>query len=290
MTIHTVTTPQEAVEAFLLDRRIYRGRGGCTEATLATYRQVLSAWLRAGAPTDGALQDVLTRLAGRVRPVTYAKYLRHLRVFFRWWETVGGGPNPLAGVQVRAPETLPRVPSRAEVEAMIRACGDDLAGKRARVILYLLASSMLRRAEVLRLRVEDVNLRERVVTVWGKGRRQATVPLGLATCQAIRAYLASRGQVRPDDLLIADEDGSPLSSLAVTRLVRRLSLRAGCPLPYGPHSLRHFGACEVLRRSGDLELCRQLLRHSSLAMTLRYARMTQTDVQARFRRVDPLGP
>lgn len=51
---------------------------------------------------------------------------------------------------------------------------------------------------------------------------------------------------------------------------------------------RHYAATAILRRTGDLELVRRVLRHSTLAMALRYATLTQTEIAAKFERASPL--
>jgi site-specific recombinase XerC len=68
---------------------------------------------------------------------------------------------------------------------------------------------------------------------------------------------------------------------------------AGRPVKLHPsgsnsHALRHYAATSLLRRTGDLELVRRVLRYESLAMTLRYAVLTQTEVAAKFLHASPL--
>lgn len=91
-----------------------------------------------------------------------------------------------------------------------------------------------------------------------------------------------------EDPLFVDRLGRGLTQWYATHALHRLSRRARLPHLIGPHALRHFAATSILRATGDLELVRQVLRHSTLTMTLRYARLTQTDVSAKFRRASPL--
>jgi site-specific recombinase XerD len=65
-------------------------------------------------------------------------------------------------------------------------------------------------------------------------------------------------------------------------------VKVNLPRKIGPHALRHYAATSILRQTGDLELVRQVLRHESLAMALRYAHLTKPDVSAKFRRASPL--
>jgi site-specific recombinase XerD len=56
----------------------------------------------------------------------------------------------------------------------------------------------------------------------------------------------------------------------------------------GPHALRHYAATSILKQTGDLELVRQVLRHESLAMALRYAHIAKPEISRKFRRASPL--
>lgn len=88
--------------------------------------------------------------------------------------------------------------------------------------------------------------------------------------------------------LFVDRTGRSLTRSHGLHILHRLSVRAGLPRKVGPHALRHYAATSILRQTGDLELVRQVLRHESLAMALRYAHLTKPDVSAKFRRASPL--
>jgi site-specific recombinase XerD len=72
------------------------------------------------------------------------------------------------------------------------------------------------------------------------------------------------------------------------RILHRLSRRASLERPIGPHALRHYAATSLLRRTGDLELVRRVLRHETLTMALRYATLTSTEVAAKFAAASPV--
>lgn len=111
---------------------------------------------------------------------------------------------------------------------------------------------------------------------------------GAETAQHLRTWLGRRREARPEDYLFVDRSGRSLTRSHATHLLHRLSVKAGLPHKVGPHALRHFVATAILRQTGDLELVRQVLRHESLAMALRYAHLTKPDVSAKFRRASPL--
>jgi len=139
------------------------------------------------------------------------------------------------------------------------------------------------------LRIEDVNFATRTIAVHaGKGQKDGVSMCGAEAVRALRAYLAVRHDARQEDLLFVSRNGHALARDWGTHLLHRLSRRAGLPRVVGPHQLRHYCATSVLRTSGDLELTRQVLRHESLAMTLRYAHLARPDLLKKFRRASPL--
>ena len=94
---------------------------------------------------------------------------------------------------------------------------------------------------------------------------------------------------KPAAFLFVTRDGAQFGPSAITRILHRLSRRAGLDRLVGPHALRHYAATAILRRTGDLELVRRVLRHSTLAMALRYAVLTQTETAAKFEAASPLN-
>jgi site-specific recombinase XerD len=190
---------------------------------------------------------------------------------------------------MRLPKTLPRVPEDEDVRRLLLACPDTVEGRRNKALVALLADSGLRITEALRLRVEDVNFAARTLNVrGGKGQKDGAGFFGAETAQHLRAWLGRRRQARPEDFLFCQSGGRSLTASHGSHILHRLSVRAGLSRKVGPHALRHYAATSILRQPGDLELVRQVLRHESLAMALRYAHLTKPDVSAKFRRASPL--
>ncbi len=239
--------------------------------------------------TASLVQQHLTVLRAQVSPITTHQHFRVLRTFFRWCQEAGLANNPMAGMTMRTPKTLPRVPEDEEVRRLVAACDDSFEGRRNRALVSLLADSGLRISEALRLRVEDVNFAARTLSVrGGKGGKDGVGFFGAETAKALRDWLGTRRDAMAEDFLFHDREGRPLSRNYGSHLLHRLSERAGLPRKVGPHALRHYAATSILKQTGDLELVRQVLRHETLAMALRYAHLTKPDVSRKFRRASPL--
>ncbi len=281
----------DAIEGFLLSRRV----GNCSARTVALYATNLGRFAAAvggelAVCSPLAVQRYLTGLRERMRAVTVHQHFRGLRTFFTWCVTTGLlADHPMRGLVMRPPKTLPRVPEDSEVRRLLAACPETFEGRRNRTLVALLADSGLRISEALHLRVEDLNLATGTLLVrGGKGAKDGPGFFGGTTAALLRAWLNTRTQASAGDFVFCDRRGQPLSRYAGLRVLHRLSVRAGLARKVGPHALRHYAATSILRRTGDLELVRRVLRHESLAMTLRYAHLTGLEVAAKFRRASPL--
>jgi len=280
------------VDAFRLSRRV----NGCTAATLRAYTANLGRF--SGFVGDASVNSVkmltvqtyLSGLRGRMAPVSVHQHYRKLRTFFRWATEAGlVAADPMRGITMKNPKTLPRVPEDETIRKLLGACSGTFEGRRNRALIALLADSGVRISEALRLRIEDVNFSTRTIAVrGGKGQKDGMAMCGAKAVRALRAYLAVRHDAHPEDLLFVNRGGQPLTRDWDTHIVHRPSRRAGLPRVVGPHQLRHYSATSVLRTSGDLELTRQVLRHESLTMTLRYAHLARPDLLKKFRRASPL--
>jgi site-specific recombinase XerD len=237
-----------------------------------------------------AVLSYLGGLRKQIKPVSAHQHFRTLKTFFNWClETGLLREHPMRGLNMKMPKTLPRVPEDNDVRNLLIACPDTFEGRRNRALIALLADSGLRISEALRLRIEEVNFGARTIAVrGGKGAKDGVGFFGAEAAQYIRTWLARRREARPEDHLFVDRSARSLTRHAATHILHRLSARAGLSHKVGPHALRHYAATSILKQTGDLELVRQVLRHESLTMALRYAHLTKPDVSAKFRRASPL--
>jgi site-specific recombinase XerD len=285
-------TLADAFRAFLA----YGDACGHTAATRTTYAGVLTRFQATTALQDVAdltaevIEHYLADLRSRIRPVSAHQAYRTLRTFTRWCARTGRlATDPMVGLVMRAPKTLPRVPQDEAVSRLLACCPATQEGRRNRAMIALLADSGLRKEELRRLRWGDLDLSARLVHVRaGKGQKDGTAFFGETTASLLRTWLAIHPSPTPAAPVSCTQEGAMLGPSTITHVLHRLSRRAGLERKIGPHALRHYAATSLLRRTGDLELVRRVLRHESLAMTLRYAVLTQTEVAAKFLHASPL--
>lgn len=204
------------------------------------------------------MRKYLTNLRTRVNGTTAHLHFSKLRALFRWCVESGMlQEDPIRGLTMRAPKTLPRVPEDEAVRRLLQACPDNFEGRRNRALVAPLADSGPRISEALRPRIEDVNFAARTVNVRaGKGQKDGVGFFGAETAQHLRAWLSKRRDAHPEDYLFVERRRRSLTRSHGVHILHRLSVRAGLPWKVGPHALRHYAATSILRQTGDLELVR----------------------------------
>lgn len=210
------------------------------------------------------------------------------RGFYAWAARQGLVPhNPVQ--DVRAPKQPKPLPKALGVDDAVRLAEHEQAGAdpwleaRDAAIVELLYGCGLRVGELLGLDLAPspaahqqgrgwVDLQAGEAHVFGKGAKRRSVPVGRAALDALRAWLAVRGQAA-DAALFIGRRGARLTAQSVWARLRQRSQLAGLTTPVHPHMLRHSFASHLLQSSGDLRAVQELLGHASITTTQVYTRL-----------------
>lgn len=286
------TSLADAITAFLRSREV----ANATPATLRTYAFNLDRFRRFSRPqnltevTPEVIEAHLMALRGRMKPISVHQPFRTLRTFFRWYVRTGRlTADPMAGMRMKIPRTLPWVPDDEDVRRLLGACPNTPEGRRNCALIGLAADSGLRKEELRHLRVGDLDFATRMIRVRaGKGQKDGVTFFGEAAASLLRAWLTVHPDPRPAVFVFCTREGIQLGPSALVRILHRLSRRARLDRVIGPHALRHFAATALWRHTGDLALVQRVLRHSTLTMALKYVALAQADVAAKYQHAAPL--
>ncbi|MBK9991397.1 MAG: site-specific tyrosine recombinase XerD [Verrucomicrobia bacterium] len=172
----------------------------------------------------------------------------------------------------RIPGTL----TETEVERLLAApVGGDPISLRDRAILELFYSSGLRVSELGGLMLQQIDLKEGFLRVFGKGSKERVVPVGGRAVAALETYItAARGHfVKPKktgSAIFLSERGTAISRKMLWVIVKKYAKRAGIEKPVKPHLLRHSFATHLLGGGADLRAIQEMLGHANLATTQIY--------------------
>ena len=287
---------KKMIEKFLRHLEIERGMSG---HTLRAYRKDLEEFV-AYSPKDAddiEMIDVRGFVAQQIKngltKTTAGRRLSAVRSFLTYLTREGYlKVNPAKLVTTpKAERHLPKFLSVDDVFALIER--PDTIGfihVRDKAILELLYSSGLRVSEVCGLNAEDINTREGLVKVKGKGRKERIVPLGTKAAEAIRGYMTEKILLKKKSkTLFLNKSGTPLSERSIRRIVVKYSRLIGVSGQIGPHTIRHTFASHLLQAGADLRVIQELLGHASLSTTQKYTHLDITHLMDIYDSAHPLS-
>jgi integrase/recombinase XerD len=277
---------------------------GLSRNTLDSYHRDLESfriWLEGRALVKARREDLMRYLSDRmakgIKSRSTARALSCLRGLYRYLlreNLITSDPT----LQIDSPKLgrpLPDSLTEREVEKLLAA--PDVAssiGFRDRTMLEVLYACGLRVSELVNLRISDVNLRQGVVRVMGKGSKERLVPLGEEAISWLQRYFL---EARPDLLKknLAEEAVFPSShGKLMTRQTfwHRIKIHAehaGIRRKISPHTLRHAFATHLINHGADLRVVQLLLGHSDLSTTQIYTHVAQQRMKSLHQTHHPRG-
>ena len=236
------------------------------------------------------LRRYLAELHKRNQRTSIARKLSTLRTFFRYLVREGHLPsNPAEGLSTpKLNRYLPKTLSVDEVTALMeRGYGATLLDLRDRAIVELFYSSGLRVSELTGLDVGALDLRENLVRVLGKGRKERIVPVGRKAHEALLAYLEERNLPDEKEPLFLNARGGRLTPRSVQRNLKTRLIKAGLIKDISPHVLRHSFATHLLDGGADLRAIQELLGHASLSTTQKYTQVSVDHLMSVYDKAHP---
>jgi len=233
------------------------------------------------------IEAYFTGLGARgLSPATSARRRAAVRQFYRFvlgerWRQ----DDPSRRVDApRKGRPLPKVLTRAEVDALIAAAGerDDAAGLRLACMIELIYASGLRVSELVSLSLAAVRGDPAYLIVRGKGGKERLAPLNEAARAAIRAYLEARAVFLPKGvkespwLFPSRAKGGRLTARRFAQLLDAAARDAGLDAAkVSPHVLRHAFATHLVEGGADLRVVQTLLGHADIATTQIYTHVAE---------------
>ena len=278
---------------------------GLSDNTRDSYRSDLAlfnGWLQErsvdlpGAGRDVILDHLAWRVENAYKPRSTARFLSGARGFYRYLlreKLITVDPT----LQIDMPQLgkpLPKSLSEADVEALLAA--PDLSepiGQRDRAMLEVLYACGLRVTELISLTLEQVNLRQGVLRVMGKGSKERLVPMGEEAIVWVERYMrGARDELlggRPSDVLFPSTRGEQMTRQTFWHRIKHQATVAGIGKSLSPHTLRHAFATHLLNHGADLRVVQMLLGHSDLSTTQIYTHVARARLQEMHAKHHPRG-
>ena len=274
---------------------------GLSDNTLKAYGtdlQQFANWLDDKPLISASDNDIKNYLAYRLQQGfsshSSARLLSSLRRFFAYQVREGQRQhNPGDNIDMpRLSRSLPGTLSEQDVESLLLApdC-EDILGFRDRTMLELLYACGLRVSELVQLRLQQVNLRQGVIRITGKGGKERLVPFGEEALLWLEGYLDNSrcdilGERHSDDLFVTRR-GSGMTRQSFWYIIKRHAAQAGIQKPLSPHTLRHAFATHLINHGADLRVVQLLLGHSDLSTTQIYTHVARERLKLLHQRCHP---
>ena len=265
---------------------------GLSQNTLDSYRSDLeqfSSWLEKNnlSYTKTSKKEILSYLSFLFQKglgsKTVARKLSSLKSFFRYLVFKSIIPNDPSS-EVETPKLLKSIPksiSEKEVEALLAAPDEKTdIGLRDKTMIETLYSCGLRISELTNLELLNLNLRQGVIRVIGKGQKERLVPMGDQLIGLLELYISSSRKnllnKRHSDFLFLSTRGQRMTRQSFWHRIKHYCLASGFePDKISPHVLRHAFATHLLNNGADLRVVQLLLGHSDLNTTQIYTEVAR---------------
>ena len=279
---------------------------GLSENTLKSYRhdlEKLGGWVSGQGTTLLTLRraDMNTYLSYRMqrglKARSTARCLSCVRAFYRYLlreKKIDVDPT----LQVENPKLgrpLPDTLTEADVEKLLAAPDTSSPiGMRDRTMLEVLYACGLRVSELTNLKMSEINLRQGVVRIVGKGSKERLVPLGEEAISWLNRYLQeARNELLKknlaQDTVFPSNRGLVMTRQTFWHRLKEHARHAGITKKLSPHTLRHAFATHLLNHGADLRVVQLLLGHSDLSTTQIYTHIAQHRMKELHQEHHPRG-
>ncbi len=200
-----------------------------------------------------------------------------LKSYYRFLQKIGEIMiNPLAKHKALKTSKKIEIPfSEVEMDAVLSNIiySDDFEGKRDQLMINLLYATGMRRAELINLKLPDIDFESNSIKVLGKRNKERLIPMLAVLKPYFLAYYNERSKIESGqeiNYVFVSKQGNKIYETLVYRVIDKYFKEVSSKVKKSPHILRHTFATHLLNKGADLNAVKELLGHSSLASTQVY--------------------
>lgn len=277
---------------------------GLSSNTLSSYKQDLlsfSSWLPNKDLVEADKSTILDYLSYRLKKGyssrSTSRCLSSIRAFYKYLlfnSFISKDPTE----KIESPKighSLPKVLSEEDVLELIKTPDTrNPIGIRDRAMLEILYATGLRVTELITLELVNLNVRQGLVRVMGKGSKERLVPIGEQALDWVEKYVAYArleliGKKQDSPYLFLSKRGKAMTRQAFWYRIKIYAIKSGIDNSLSPHTLRHAFATHLLNHGADLRTVQLLLGHTSLSTTQIYTEVAKHRMQELHKTHHPRG-
>lgn len=232
--------------------------------------------------TPTTLEQYISHLHQTYQPKTVKRKIASLKAMFHYFEyreLITQNPFSKVQIKFREPVILPKTIPLQTVERLLKLIYSQQTNARTArqrrnalrdaAVCELLFASGMRISELCSLSVNDINLQDGTILIYGKGSKERRLQVGnTAVLSALKKYKAEYfPEITKCSHFFANQAGRPLSDQAVRRMLKSYTHLAAIDLHITPHMFRHTFATSLLEADVDIRFIQEMLGHSSINVT-----------------------
>lgn len=245
--------------------------------------------------TKADIQKYIQNLSKNESSNTISRTISSLKSFYKFLEiNKYTNTNPLTTIiSPKTARKLPKVLSEEEVNKLLDINLNNDFDYRNKAMLELMYSSGLRVSELINLTVNDVDLKNSLVRIFGKGSKERIVPLNDYATEALNNYILYHRpklfKQKENNYLFLNNHGNQMTRQGFFKTLKKIAKEKGIKSELSPHTLRHSFATHLLKYGADLRSIQELLGHSDISTTQIYTHITNEMLEKNYHEYHPHG-
>lgn len=245
--------------------------------------------------TKKDIQNYIQSLSKEENSSSVSRNISTLKSFYKFLElNKYTNTNPLTTISnPKARKSLPKVLSEEEVDKLLDINLKTDFDYRNKAMLELMYSSGLRVSELINLTVNDIDLKNAYVRIFGKGSKERIVPLNDYAIEALSNYILNHRKILfkhgENNYLFLNNHGNKMTRQGFFKILQKIAKEKNIKSELSPHTLRHSFATHLLKHGADLRSIQELLGHSDISTTQIYTHITSERLQKNYEEFHPHG-
>lgn len=164
---------------------------------------------------------------------------------------------------------------------------------RNKAMLELMYATGLRVSELINLKLQDIDLNQDIIRIYGKGNKERVVPIGEFSKEYLEKYIyeyrKSMLKKEASEYLFLNNHGKQMTRQGFFKIIKKIAKEQGINKEFSPHTLRHSFASHLLKYGADLRTIQELLGHSDISTTQIYTHVTNEELKKNYSDYHPHG-
>ena len=241
------------------------------------------------------IQKIIQTLSKKEKANSIARYISTLKSFYKFLEIYNyTNKNPVSSIgNPKNRITLPKVLTEEEVNKLLDINLNNDFDYRNKAMLELMYSSGLRVSELINLNVNDIDIQNATIRIFGKGSKERIIPLNEYATEALQNYIKYHRNILfkhgENNYLFLNNHGKQMTRQGFFKTLKKIAKEKGIKTELSPHTLRHSFATHLLKHGADLRTIQELLGHSDIKTTQIYTHITNEKLKENYIEFHPHG-